>query len=61
MNQIDAKLSRFGHNKMSNFSVAEVTEHILNSSTELVRNVIQDDETTSEINRYVKLIKISVI
>lgn len=55
MNPIDAKLSRFGHNKMSNFSVAEVTEKIISSTTEALLDAIKDtarsDGGVSEINR----------
>lgn len=42
MNPIDAKLSRFGHNKMSNFSVAEVTEKIISSTTEALLDAMKD-------------------
>lgn len=56
MSSIDMKLSRYGHNKMSNFSVAEVTEKILIDTTELILDALQDDSPTtdartSEINR----------
>lgn len=55
MNPIEAKLSRFGHNKMSNFSVAEVTEQIIHDTTELIRAALVADEddngAVSEISR----------
>lgn len=50
MNPIDAKLSRFGHNKMSNFSVAEVTEQIISDTTELILDAMKDTSASSDIN-----------
>lgn len=50
MNPIDAKLSRFGHNKMSNFSVAEVTEQIISDTTELILDAMKDTAVSSDIN-----------
>lgn len=51
-------MSRFGHNKMSNFSVAEVTEKILSDTTQLIMDATEGeavaDARTSEINRWVK-------
>lgn len=65
MSSIDMKLSRYGHNKMSNFSVAEVTEKILTDTTELILDALKDDSPTtdartSEINRWVVVIKVEV-
>lgn len=43
MNPIDAKLSRFGHNKISNFSVAEATEKILSNTTEILADALKGE------------------
>lgn len=54
MNPIEAKLSRFGHNKMSNFSVAEVTEKIIQDTTEIMEGLVEAADHrggVSEINR----------
>lgn len=54
MDPIEAKLSRFGHNKMSNFTVAEVTEKVLNDTKQIIMDTLSDaatDGKPSDINR----------